>query len=82
MKISDLDEETRSIVYLAHIIARKGSPRNAMAKLRAALKAWDSKHERERATNLIRAIFDTPNECRCKYDAMCCPVHDPIGARD
>jgi hypothetical protein len=24
---------------------------------------------------------DAPG-CRCKYDAECCPVHDPQGARD
>ena len=21
-------------------------------------------------------------ECLCKFDAMCCPIHDPHGARD
>lgn len=25
---------------------------------------------------------ENPTECLCKFDAMCCPVHDPSGARD
>jgi hypothetical protein len=75
MKISDLDTETRRLVFAAHI-AVKNPTDAAVDRLRKAVEAFDLKHERERSENLIRAIFDEPQKCtippagwRCTLEA-------------
>lgn len=60
MKIADLDNETRRVVFLAHIVHRHATAEN-LAKLGNALKAFDEKHATERQRNLLRAIeIDMP----------------------
>ena len=38
--------------------------------------------EKEAAAHFALFHFDQANRCTCHLDAMCCPVHDPQGARD
>jgi hypothetical protein len=57
VKISDLDAETRKIVFLAHILTAHPS-NQLLRRLRLAVEAFDRKHEAERKRNLIRALFD------------------------
>jgi hypothetical protein len=62
MKISDLDMETRRVVFEAHLVV-KDPANTAVDRLRKAIETFDLKHERERSENLIRAIFDEPVGC-------------------
>lgn len=57
MKIADLDTETKSVIVMAHAVARNPTEHN-LERLRKALAKYGKKHEAERAHNLLRAIFD------------------------
>jgi hypothetical protein len=60
MKIADLDNETRRVVFLAHVVHRQATADN-LEKLGNALKDFDAKHVVERKHNLFRALeIDLP----------------------
>lgn len=56
MKLADLDLETKAVITLAHIVAKRPTTEN-LARLREKLKAFDDKHEAERSANLINALW-------------------------
>lgn len=60
MRISDLDIETKTVLFTAHAVHRNATAAN-MARLGQALEQWDAKHSAERITNLLKALdFDLP----------------------
>ena len=56
MKIKDLDDSTRHLIFAAKCMAM--FPNNKrLRRLKRAVAAYNSEHEDEQTKNLIRAIF-------------------------
>ncbi len=61
MQIKDLDQETRAVVAIAHMIAERPEDEALLRLLREALKKFDDKHAAERAANLLKNLFARNN---------------------
>jgi len=57
VRLADLDDETRKIVFLAHAMVTNPSSR-VLRRLKFAIRDFDLKHEAERTQNLLRALFE------------------------
>lgn len=56
MTIKEMDDSTRKVVAIAHMVALEPTE-DRMTRLRAAIKEFDKAHEVERSNNLITALF-------------------------
>lgn len=56
MKLSQLDDETRLVVYLATVYSRDPKS-DTLERLQAAVVRFKEKHEKEMLENLLNAVF-------------------------
>jgi len=58
MKLSDLDDSTRLLIFRATLMAKYPDRPTALADLQEAVEIFDEEHGDEMLANLLVAIFD------------------------